>query len=181
MGSAEDVIAVSIGEGIAGAIGAFATWLLGIVLNFKDDEFSAISGVESTKRYVETGRMDARGKVDALVSGAVADGDYFLTRAAAQPLLEAVGIPIFVASLASVILATLPYEAVKLSSQKRRQETEEEILLNMLLEEEENRQRDYSVVDEVSNNIFNFIQRLNVRASMDDEDDDEVFEDEPEI
>src|SRR5210317_1848665 len=33
--SAEDVIAVSIGEGIAGVIGAFATWLLGLVLNFK--------------------------------------------------------------------------------------------------------------------------------------------------
>eukprot|EP00578_Thalassiosira_sp_NH16_P022809 CAMPEP_0181104362 /NCGR_PEP_ID=MMETSP1071-20121207/15383_1 /TAXON_ID=35127 /ORGANISM="Thalassiosira sp., Strain NH16" /LENGTH=543 /DNA_ID=CAMNT_0023187547 /DNA_START=208 /DNA_END=1835 /DNA_ORIENTATION=- len=184
-------IAVSIGEGIAGAIGAVATWLLGMVLNFKSNEDFIVmpvneamegSGLEQTGRYLDTERMmGGQRNVDELVSGAVADGDYFLTRAAAQPLLEALGIPIFFASLASVLIATLPYEAVKLSSQKRRQETEEEILLKMLLEEEENRQRDYSVVDEVSNNIFNFIQRLNVRASMDDEDDDEVFEDEPEI
>ena len=184
--SAEDVISVSIGEGIAGVIGAFATWLLGTILNFKSDgdyivlapmNDAAMRGMESTtaatttrRGYANSGRMmgGSGGDVDSLVSGAVADGDYFLTRAAAQPLLEALGIPIFFASVASVLIATVPYEAVKISSQKRRNEVEEQVLLNMLLEEEENRRKDMNAVDKVSNNIFDFIQRLNVRASMDD-------------
>ena len=133
--SAEDVISVSIGEGIAGVIGAFATWLLGTILNFKSDEDYTVRGVESTaataaatrRGYADSGRMmgGSRGDVDSIVSGAVADGDYFLTRAAAQPLLEALGIPIFLASVASVLIATVPYEAVKISSQKRRNEVEE--------------------------------------------------------
>ena len=196
--SAEDVISVSIGEGIAGVIGAFATWLLGTILNFKSDGDFILTpmndaamknsgGAESltTRRvYADSGRtMGGRGNVGSLVSEAVADGDYFLTRAAAQPLLEALGIPIFFASLASVLIATVPYEAVKISSQKRRNEVEEQVLLTMLLEEEENRQRDMNVVDKVSNNIFDFIQRLNVRASMDDiamDDMDDVIDVAPE-
>ncbi len=173
--SAEDVIAVSIGEGIAGAIGAFATWLLRMVLSFKtDDEFiitpinevMKISSLEGTKRYTASERMFQGNNMDALVSEAVADGDYFLTRAAAQPLLEAVGIPIFFASLASILIATLPYEAVKLTSQKRRRETEEQKLLEMLLEEEESRRRNMNVIDKGSNKIFEFIQQLNVRQPM---------------
>jgi len=183
--SAEDVIAVSIGEGIAGAIGAFATWLLGVVLNLKSDEDfvvtpvnMGISGLESTKRDIGTERLGRRNKVNELLSGAVADGDYFLTRAAAQPLLEAVGIPIFAASLASVLIATLPYEAVKLTSQKRRTEMEEEMLLQMLLEEEESRRKDMTVVDTVSNKIFGFIQKMNVQRTDDDVGEDDLVIDE---
>ncbi len=177
--NAEDVIAVSIGEGIAGAIGAFATWLLGMVLNFKiDDELTImpmnnemmkISDLESIKRNnigsTAGGRrmFGQNANMDALVSEAVADGDYFLTRAAAQPLLEALGIPIFFASLASILIATLPYEAVKLTSQKRKKEMEEQQLLEMLLEEEERRRRDMNIIDLGSNKIFEFIQQLNVR------------------
>ncbi|KAL3827008.1 hypothetical protein ACHAXA_000072 [Cyclostephanos tholiformis] len=175
--SAEDVISVSIGEGIAGVIGAFATWLLGMIINFKSDADFILtpmndamknSGVDSTRRYADSGRMGGRGNVDSLVSEAVADGDYFLTRAVAQPLLEALGIPVFFASFASVLIATLPYEAVKISSKKRRYEVKEQLLLQMLLEEEENRRRDMNVVDKVSNDIFDFIQQLNVRPPMDD-------------
>ena len=180
--SAEDVIAVSIGEGIAGAIGAMATWLLGMVLNFKsDDDYYTLmpmnnngmmkmsGGIESIRENSNnnSGSYSSRRgtNMDALVSEAVADGDYFLTRAAAQPLLEAVGIPIFFASLASILIATLPYEAVKLTSQKRKRETEEQQrLLEMLLEEEEERRRrDMNVIDVGSNKIFEFIQQLNVR------------------
>ncbi|KAL3756722.1 hypothetical protein ACHAWU_005414 [Discostella pseudostelligera] len=170
--SAEDVIAVSIGEGIAGAIGAFATWLLGMILNMMpmNNDMIKTSGFESTKRNVGSsgggGQMIFRpsaNNMDALMSEAVADGDYFLTRAAAQPLLEAVGIPIFFASLASILIATLPYEAVKLTSQKRKRETEEQRLLEMLLEEEESRRRDINVIDVGSNKISEFIQRLSVR------------------
>jgi hypothetical protein len=171
--SAEDVISVSIGEGIAGVIGAFAQWLLGMILNFKtnEDDMMKNSGIESTRRYADSGLMGRR-SMDNLVSEAVADGDYFLTRAAAQPLLEALGIPIFFASLASVLIASGSYEAVKISSQRRRNEVKDQVLLEMLLEEEENKRRDMNVVDKVSNNIFDFLQRLNVRPSMDDDTDE---------
>jgi hypothetical protein len=180
--SAEDVIAVSIGEGIAGAIGAFATWLLGLVLNFESDEgFMVAPMTEATEmtgfRAVAAGMMDS-GRMGSLASEAIADGDYFLTRAAAQPLLEAVGIPIAFASLASVLIATLPYEAVKLSSQKRRAAMEEEMLLDILLEEEENRLRDMSVVDRVSNRAFEFVQKLYV--SSDDNIEEDLAEEETE-
>jgi hypothetical protein len=198
--NAEDVIAVSIGEGLAGAIGAFATWLLGMILNFKNDEDFIIepinasmkkSGIEPTTKQPMGGR-----NMDSLVSGAVADGDYFFTRAAAQPLLEALGIPIIFASLASVLIATVPYEAVKISSQSRRNEVEKQAeLLEMLLKEEEDRRKNFGmkrkldiggasyIMDILSNNAFDFIQRLNVRPSMDDfveEDIDEVVETIPE-
>lgn len=174
--SAEDVIAVSIGEGIAGVIGAFATWLLGLVLNFKrDDEFilmPLMSKVDGGDVVYERG-MGGKNNVDALVSEAVADGDYFLTRAAAQPLFEAVGVPIFFASLASVLLATLPYEAIKLSTRKRMNALNEEILLNMLEEEEAKRQTDMSVIDKLSNSVGGFIQQLYVTPNIDEVDMDE--------
>ena len=169
--SAEDAIAVTIGEGIAGVIGAFATWLLGLALNFKsDDDFTS-------DRQMGGGMQD----MDALYSEAVADGDYFLTRAAAQPILEALGIPIFFASFASVIIATVPYEAVKLSSQKRRDDVQQQQLLEMLLEEEESRQGNMNAIDKVSNNIFEFINRLNVRANNFDDDIENEIEEEDQV
>lgn len=167
--SAEDVIAVSIGEGIAGAIGAFATWLLGMLLNFKNNEDFIVTTMDSEG-------MEEQSNMDALYTEAVADGDYFLTRAAAEPLFEALGIPVFFASLASVLIATVPYEAVKISSQKRRNELQEKALLDILLEEEEMRKRDKTVVDTLSNKAIDFFQRLNVRANTDDFEDD--FDDE---
>jgi len=182
--SAEDVIAVSIGEGIAGVIGAFATWLLGLVLNFKRDEdfilTPLMSGVEGGSGAYE------RDNVDELFSEAVADGDYFLTRAAAQPLFEAIGVPVFFASLASVLLATLPYEAVKLSTRKKKIALEEEILLNMLEEEEAKRQTDMNVIDKFSMSVGGFIGRLYVTPNVDefdmDEDEEELAtSDEPPV
>jgi len=157
--SAEDIIAISIGEGIAGVIGAFATWLLGLGLNFSEE------GMGET--------------MEELYSEAVADGDYFLTRAAAQPLLEGIGVPLFFASLLSVLIATVPYEVVKVQSQKQKNDMEEQRLLNLLLEDEANRKQNMSVIDEVSNNVFDFINRLNVRET----NFDEVFEleEEPDI
>ncbi len=177
--SAEDVIAVSIGEGIAGVIGAFATWLLGLVLNFKRDEEFILTPLMSELEGGDGmyGRsMDGNSNVDALVSEAVADGDYFLTRAAAEPLFEAVGVPVFFASLASVLLATLPYEAIKLSTRKRMKDLEEEVLLNILEEEEANRQADMNVIDKLSNSVGGFIQQLYVSPNIDEGDMDEYEE-----
>lgn len=179
--SAEDVIAVSIGEGIAGVIGAVATWLLGLILNFKTGEEFVLtplmSKVDGGNAIYDRG-MGGKNNVDALVSEAVADGDYFLTRAAAQPLFEAVGVPIFFASLASVLLATLPYEAIKLSTRKRMNALNEEILLNMLEEEEAKRQTDMSVIDKLSNSVGGFIQQLYVTPNIDEVEMDENEDDE---
>ena len=179
--SAEDVIAVSIGEGIAGVIGAVATWLLGLILNFKTGEEFVLtplmSKVDGGNAIYERG-LGGKNNVDALVSEAVADGDYFLTRAAAQPLFEAVGVPIFFASLASVLLATLPYEAIKLSTRKRMNALNEEILLNMLEEEEAKRQTDMSVIDKLSNSVGGFIQQLYVTPNIDEVEMDENEDDE---
>ena len=179
--SAEDVIAVSIGEGIAGVIGAVATWLLGLILNFKTGEEFVLtplmSKVDGGNAIYERS-LGGKNNVDALVSEAVADGDYFLTRAAAQPLFEAVGVPIFFASLASVLLATLPYEAIKLSTRKRMNALNEEILLNMLEEEEAKRQTDMSVIDKLSNSVGGFIQQLYVTPNIDEVDMDESEDEE---
>ena len=57
---------------------------------------------------------------------------------------------------------------------------EEQILLDILLEEEANRKQDLSVVDTVSNNVFEFLNRLNVRETNFDEVFDEI-EEEPDI
>eukprot|EP00573_Skeletonema_grethae_P009710 CAMPEP_0201696126 /NCGR_PEP_ID=MMETSP0578-20130828/7880_1 /ASSEMBLY_ACC=CAM_ASM_000663 /TAXON_ID=267565 /ORGANISM="Skeletonema grethea, Strain CCMP 1804" /LENGTH=489 /DNA_ID=CAMNT_0048182071 /DNA_START=190 /DNA_END=1656 /DNA_ORIENTATION=+ len=170
--SAEDIIAVSIGEGIAGVIGAFATWLLGLVLNFKRDEEFILTPLKGDEGMYGRG-MDRNSNVDALVSEAVADGDYFLTRAAAEPLFEAVGIPVFFASLASVLLATLPYEAIKLSTRKRMKALEEEVLLNILEEEEAQRLADMNVIDKLSNRVGDFIAQLYVTRNLDEGDIDE--------
>ena len=70
---------------------------------------------------------------------------------------------------------------MKLQSQKRREVEKDTILLDMLLEEEERRQMGKNVVDKVSTNVFEFINRLNVRANADDEfEDDDLFDEDPE-
>ena len=163
--SADEVIAVSIGEGIAGAIGALATWILGMVLKFRGgglNQFIELSEMERERAMM-------RGE---LVSEAVADGDYFLTRAAAQPLFEAAGLPIFLASLASILVATVPYEAIKLSSQKQMEQEKEKALLEILLREEAAREQNMNIVDKFSISMADFFDRLSVRGQyIDDEDD----------
>lgn len=172
-GNAEDAIAVTLGEGIAGVIGSVATSFVGVLLNLASDE-------ELIEAIGETKEMEM--EMDLLVSETVASGDYFLTRAAAQPILEALGFPIFLASLVSVLIASVPYEAVKLISKKQRAALKNEVLLNMLVEEEERRQREQTVVDKVSNGVFDFIQKLNVRSdSFDDDDESDDFDIEEEF
>ena len=51
------------------------------------------------------------------------------------------------------------------------------MLVEMLLEEEENRKKDQNVVDRISNNMFEFISKLNVRANFDDDVADDNIDD----
>jgi len=122
--SATDVLAIALGEGIAGVIGALSTFLLNLLLRFRINPNMARMGGDIPETEEE------------ILAEVVADGDYFLTRAAAVPLLEAAGVPIVFASLASVLLATVPYEFIKVRSRGKRERKEEDRLLKILLEEE---------------------------------------------
>ena len=97
---ATDVISVALGEAIGGVIGAIGTIPVALLLGPSDDN----------------ARRNSRR--NGFFTEAIADGDYFLTRAAALPLLEAVGLPSFLASLGSVLLASVPYEFVKFNSRQ---------------------------------------------------------------
>ncbi|GFH58212.1 hypothetical protein CTEN210_14688 [Chaetoceros tenuissimus] len=120
--TAVDVISIALGEGLAAAIGGVVTYFANI-------------GVKS--RGVLQQGLDTVGlensteaSADYFIQGAVADTDYFITRAAATGL----GLPPFL----GVILATIPSQLIKLSARQREQRRkEDELLQAMLLEEQE--------------------------------------------
>jgi hypothetical protein len=107
-----DVVSVALGEAFAGIITAVAWYVISSALRMKE-------------------RMD-RANVPPAVN-AVADGDFFVTRAALLPFLEAFGVPPFVASIASVVVATVPSELVKIGSKQRQQRMEENMEMERLL------------------------------------------------
>lgn len=123
--TAVDVISIALGEGIAAAIGGVITYIANI-------------GVKS--RGVLQQGLDTVGlensteaSADYFIQGAVADTDYFITRAAATPLLRGLGLPPFL----GVILATIPSQLIKLSARQREQRRKEDKLLQALLLEEQ--------------------------------------------
>jgi len=116
--SSADVVAVAIGEGFAGIIGALASNAIASNLAFGSNGESGASRQQS--RPVGGGAVAAaaafgRGRRSTVL----ADSDFFVTRAAALPLLEATGLPPFLASIASVLVATVPYELVKIGARRR--------------------------------------------------------------
>jgi hypothetical protein len=119
--TASDIFSVSIGEGLAGLAGAGASFLLS----------------QSMKRQ-QTGQKEMPASTDSTF---VADGDYFLARAAAFPLLEAAGLPPSLASIASVLFASVPYELVKIGSRRRKQRAQEEKVLDRLLAEQRQKEK----------------------------------------
>jgi hypothetical protein len=112
--SASNMVSVALGEGLAGVIGSIALFGLISLLNWRR---RIVKGASSLK------------------AEAVAGGDYFLAKAAALPLLEAVGVPPFVATIASVLFATIPYEIVKFGSRQRQKISDENGVLQKLLDE----------------------------------------------
>jgi len=78
-----------------------------------------------------------------LIANAIADGDFFIANSASSVLLETVGIPASVASVASVVLASVPSQFVKIlgRGEVRRMEEKEEMLREELLREEEETKR----------------------------------------
>jgi hypothetical protein len=125
--TASDVVSVAVGEAIAGVIGAAAS--LGI---------SKLSRVAASSATTSSFK----------VSDAVADGDFLLTNAAAFPLLEAIGLPIPLAILASTAISLVPYEIVKVGAKRRERLAKEDFLLQQLLADEQRRK---------ANNPFQFL------------------------
>lgn len=116
---ATDVLTVVLGEAVGGFIGAASTTVVTALLRVK---------------------MKVQQK--SMLVDAVADGDYFLARAAVLPLLTALGVPDVLASIASVLVATIPYELVKLGSKRREQrQAAEDRLMERLLQDQLQRKR----------------------------------------
>lgn len=121
--TASDIVSVAIGEVMAGAIGAAAS--LGI----------SRSMMQWRKSLQPNGTLNNPVKV----SDAFADGEFLLTNAAAKPLLEAIGLPPFLASITATVLAIVPYGFIKAGARRREQRRLEDELLEQLLAEEQER------------------------------------------
>ena len=108
-GSSTDLVAVALGEAIAGIIGAVLT--------------AVVRSVASNDR-------------EPLVAEALADSDYFIAQAGLRPTLQAVGVSPLLATLGSVVFASVPSQLVKLTSQQKQRRAEEEKSLLQLLNTE---------------------------------------------
>ena len=124
--SATDVVAVALGEGIGGLVGVGSTFVLSELMK-------ASSGVadEAASDMLQRNA----------ITEAVAGFDYFLTRAVASPLLLSAGLDPLFASIGSVLVASIPYEIVKIQERSRQRRKTENQLLSELLSEERERRR----------------------------------------
>uniref|UniRef100_A0A7S2UN54 Uncharacterized protein n=1 Tax=Attheya septentrionalis TaxID=420275 RepID=A0A7S2UN54_9STRA len=132
--SATDTLAVALGEGISGVVGAVGTWGVGTIVQLRANANEAASRM--TRGSTQSSFTVANEMRAGLVTEALANGDYFLTRAAVLPLLQAAGVPYFQASILSILLATIPYELVKRSSRIKEQKQGEDQIMEFLLQEE---------------------------------------------
>jgi len=121
--STSGALSAALGEGLAGVIGGAASVGISVALRWQ--------------------QQAQRGSVGSIV---LADGDYFLAKAASLPLLEATGLSPVVAGIASVLFAVLPYELVKIGAQRRRELIRENQELQRLLEEKRDRENRLSGV-----------------------------------
>lgn len=132
--SATDVVAVALGEGIGGLVGVGSTFVLSQVMVMQQQATAGGGGKSDSSRQGEMTTNDA-------ITEAVAGFDYFLTRAVASPLLLSIGLDPFVATIGSVLVASIPYELVKLTERLRQKRRTENELMNELLREERARPR----------------------------------------
>ena len=187
---ATDLLSIVLGEGIAGVIGAGATW--GVNLGIKvgtqlrnDNSNNNNNIVMAIRNDVSNNSEDSKGSnsnangdniswiqknvnnilgttggptsdrktVDILFNEALADSDYFLTRAAASPLIGAIGMSGGLASALTVLLASVPYQFIKFSARARDQKIKEDLYFNALLLEEQERQNKASWFSPRKNSI----------------------------
>jgi len=134
--TATDVLSLVFGEGLAGSIGAVANVCVGILLRLREEgklgygpEINSENMTNKAILKSKTSEKNIAENVDSNVesstqedyyTAAVADGDYFLTRAAALPLLDDVGVSGPTATIVSVLIATVPYELIKLNARRQK-------------------------------------------------------------
>jgi len=136
--TATDVISVALGEGIAAGIGGLITSLAGIGLKTQGLLKSGFSVFDNSNNSTGTGTgISSKTSVDGFIAGAVADTDYFITRAG----LSALGVPSFL----GVILAAVPSQLIKLSARQREQRQKEALFMDNLLVVEQNRKKGFSL------------------------------------
>lgn len=114
-----EVVSVALGETLAGLTGAIASLGLNLLL-------------VNTRRILNDRRRQIE-QAQTLINEAVAESDYFLARAAVLPILEGAGLPVGLATIASSLFATFPYELVKMGKMKRTARQEENDMLEELL------------------------------------------------
>jgi hypothetical protein len=117
--TASDLVSVTVGEALAGIIGAASTFVLALVVNNRKND-------------------RARSNI---AKDALAEGDFFLASAAAFPLVQSLGLSPVVSSVITSVFASVPYELVKYGSRRREQRTQEDKILEELLEEQQSRPR----------------------------------------
>jgi len=118
--SGTELVSISVGEGISGIISALTTSAITRVVSLfiKGKE----PGEEGTDTNQSTSGEDtpriqqSLSKRTSAFSNAVADGDYFLTRATVLTLLESLGIPYTIADVFSVLFANIPYQFMKFTN-----------------------------------------------------------------
>eukprot|EP00339_Tiarina_fusa_P013930 CAMPEP_0117000346 /NCGR_PEP_ID=MMETSP0472-20121206/2722_1 /TAXON_ID=693140 ORGANISM="Tiarina fusus, Strain LIS" /NCGR_SAMPLE_ID=MMETSP0472 /ASSEMBLY_ACC=CAM_ASM_000603 /LENGTH=413 /DNA_ID=CAMNT_0004700015 /DNA_START=498 /DNA_END=1736 /DNA_ORIENTATION=- len=117
-----DLLAVTLGESIGGIIGGVGTVLV-----------TAFVRPGANRQATKFARTEA-----------LADTDYFIANSASLPLLQAAGLPPAVASIGSVIFATIPSQLVKISAQRQERLVEEESIMQELLRNQYLQQREQS-------------------------------------
>ena len=108
-----DVISVMVGEAVGSHIGAMTLYLIVLL----------ICSSQVTDKAPK-------------ISDAVANGDFLVTQAAAQPLLNVISIPPFLATVGSALLASIPAEILKNIVWRQWQQQEEELVMEQLLQED---------------------------------------------
>jgi len=158
------VLSVALGDASAGILGAIVTQFVNTIgmnkstssiidKDFSIDQENDITeykynlstqnwwiqrqGNQSTDNVI----FSRRTKTTMEYTDGVADSDFFLTKAAATPLIGAVGITGGVASVATILLAFVPYQFIKMTAQMKEQRTKEERYLDALLAEEKKRKK----------------------------------------
>lgn len=153
--TATDVISIAIGEGIAASIGGLLSVVARSGIKVKDlmEQYAGRIGMgenaipnrskgtfftaTSTNTTSATTSRQEVSTINGFFAEAVADTDYFITRAAATPLLRGIGLPPFL----GVLLASIPSELIRVSARQREQRKREDELLQALLEEEKRKKR----------------------------------------
>jgi hypothetical protein len=123
---ANDLVAIALGEGIGAVIGATATAIVTAIVT----GFIRVLRMNSVNTQPNVLSLASS---EDIVSEAVADTEYFWTRAGLVPLLRSLGVSPAIARLTSVTLATVPYEVVKWQAKKEKERQAEDTLMDELL------------------------------------------------